>query len=56
MGYHRHPQLYDGTLQAFVTYVSCAAREQTGDVTVHDWSAVATGEGEVHLVWRAFSV
>jgi hypothetical protein len=56
MGYHRHSQLHDGALKAFITYLSCAAREQTGDVTFHDWAAVATGESEVHLVWRAFSV
>ena len=56
MSYYGHPHLHDGTLQAFVTYLPCATREQTGDVTFHDWSAVATSEGEVHLVWRAFPV
>ena len=56
MGYHRHSQLHYGALKAFITYLSCAAREQTGDVTFHNWSAVATGKGEVHLVWSAFSV
>ena len=56
MGYHRHSQLHSGALKAFITDLSCATREQTGDVTFHDWSAVATGKGEVHLVWSAFSV
>ena len=54
MGYHRHSQLHDGALKAFIPYLSCATREQTGDVTFHNWAAIATGESEVYLVWRAF--
>jgi hypothetical protein len=54
--HHRHAQLDGSTMRPFVAQLSGTTGKQTGDVTFHDWSAVATGEGEVHLVWRAFSV
>jgi hypothetical protein len=56
MGHYCHAQLDHGALNAFVTYLSRTTGEQTGDVTFDDWTAVAAGTGQLHLVGSTLAV
>jgi len=56
VGHYRHTQLYRSTARPFVTQLTGAACEQSGNVTFHDRAAIATGTGQLHLVRRAGAV
>ena len=56
MGHYCHAQLDHGALKAFVAYLSRTTGEQTGDVTFDDWTAVAAGTGQLHLVGSPLAV
>ena len=43
-------------MRPFVTPLTSASCQQSGNVTFHDGTAVATGAGHLHLVRRAFAV
>src|SRR5215813_6140282 len=56
MGHHGHALLPHRTLQPFVTHVARTACQQTGDVAFHHGTTIATGAGEMDLIWGAFTV
>ena len=56
MGHDRHTELHRGPVRPFITNLSGAAREQTGNVAFYDWATIATGAGQLHLVRRPSTV
>jgi hypothetical protein len=56
MRHHRHALLEHSPFKAFVTHLTRTAREQTGDVTFHHRTTIATGTGSVHLMWGSLAV
>ncbi len=51
VGHHRHAHLDDGALKTFVAHLARSTRHQRRDVTFDDRTAVATGTGQVDLMW-----
>lgn len=49
MGHGCHANLYPDALRPFVANLSGTSAEQTGNVTFHHRTAVATGAGQLHL-------
>ena len=49
MGHGGHAHLHPGALRPFVANLSGPSAEQTGNVTFHHRTAVATGAGQLHL-------
>src|SRR6266853_6089719 len=56
VGHHDHAHLDHGALKTFVAHLIRAARHQRRNVTFHHWAAVATGTGQMNLVWRPDAV
>ena len=56
MGHRGHAQLYHSPWMTFVTHLASAARQQTGDMAFHHWTAIATRTGQVDLMRRALTV
>src|SRR5918997_4755165 len=56
VGHHSHAHLDHGALQTFVAHLTCTARHQRRNMTFYHRTAVTTGTGQLHLVWRADAV
>ena len=51
VGHHGHAHLDHGALKTFVAHLIYAARHQCRNVPFYHRAAVATGAGQMHLVW-----
>ena len=56
MGHGRHAELYDSALRPFVANLSGPSAEQTGKVSFHHRTAIATGTRPLDLIRGPFTV
>jgi len=56
MSHHRHALLEHSPFKAFVTHLTRTACEQTGEVTFHHRTTIATGTGSVHVMRGSLAV
>lgn len=56
MGHCGHAPLSHGTWMTWVTHGASAARQQTGAMAFHHWTAIATRTGQPDLRRRALTV